>query len=94
MEHALKKPLTLKEALSSVADYRIDRKKKYPLYEILMTAVCAMIGGAKRPMFGALRAKCPSNQQPVSSVQWGNAVRPLHWALCCWLLLVTGTLRP
>ena len=31
--HALeapRRPLTLKEALSSVADFRIDRKKKYP----------------------------------------------------------------
>ena len=46
---ALKRPLTLKEALMSVADFRIDRRKKYPLYEILMIAVCAMIGGAKGP---------------------------------------------
>ena len=90
---ALRKPLTLKEALSSVTDFRIDRKKKYPLYEILMTAVCAMIDGAKGPAFGALRAKRSSNQQPVSSVQWEKAVRPLHWPLCCWLL-VTGALRP
>ena len=49
---ALRRPLTLKEALSSVADFRIDRKKKYPLYEILMVAVCAMIDGAKGPTFG------------------------------------------
>ena len=46
---ALKRPLTLKEALSSVADFRIDRRKKFPLYEILMIAVCAMIDGAKGP---------------------------------------------
>ena len=91
--NALRKPLTLKEALSSVADFRVDRKKKYPLYEILMVAVCAMIDGAKGPTFGALRAKCPSNQQPVSSVRREKAVRHLHWPLCCWLL-VTGTLRP
>lgn len=44
-----KKPLTLKEALSSVADFRIDRRKKYPLYEILMITVCAMIDGARGP---------------------------------------------
>jgi predicted transposase YbfD/YdcC len=43
------KPLTLKEALMSVADFRIDRRKKYPLFEILMIAVCAMIDGAKGP---------------------------------------------
>ena len=60
---ALRKPLTLKEALSSVTDFRIDRKKKHPLYEILMTAVCAMIDGAKGPTSGALRAKCPSSRQ-------------------------------
>ena len=42
---ALKRPLTLKEALSSVADFRIDRRKKFPLCEILMIAVCAMIDG-------------------------------------------------
>ena len=46
---ALKRPITLKEALSSVVDFRIDRRKKFPLYEILMIAVCAMIDGAKGP---------------------------------------------
>ena len=46
---ALKRPLTLKEALSSVADFRINRRKKFPLFEILMIAVCAMIDGAKGP---------------------------------------------
>ena len=45
----LEKPLTLKEALLEVSDFRIDRRKKYPLYEILMIAVCAMIDGAKGP---------------------------------------------
>ena len=46
---AFKKPLTLKEALSAVADFRINRRKKHELYEILMIAVCAMIDGAKGP---------------------------------------------
>lgn len=46
---ALKKPLTLKEALASVIDFRIDRRKKFPLCEILMIAVCAMVAGAKGP---------------------------------------------
>lgn len=46
---ALKKPLTLKEALASVVDFRIDRRKKFPLCEILMIAVCAMVAGAKGP---------------------------------------------
>ena len=78
---ALKRPLTLKEALSSVADFRIDRKKKYPLYEILMVTVCAMIDGAKGPTSGALRAKCPSSRQsaiqrPVRMVV-ARHVRPL-----------------
>lgn len=52
VKHALeapKKPLTLKEALSSVVDFRIDRRKKFPLCEILMIAVCAMVAGAKGP---------------------------------------------
>ena len=53
---ALERPLTLKEALSSVADFRIDRRKKFPLYEILMIAVCAMIDGAKGPAFGVASA--------------------------------------
>ena len=46
---AVRKPFTLKEALMSVADSRIDRRKKFPLFEILMIAVCAMIDGAKGP---------------------------------------------
>ena len=46
---ASKKPLTLKEALSAIADFRINRRKKHDLYEILMIAVCAMIDGAKGP---------------------------------------------
>lgn len=45
----LKKPLTLKEALLEVSDFRVDRRKKYPLYEMLMIAVCAMVAGAKGP---------------------------------------------
>ena len=52
VKHAIeapKKPLTLKEALSSVVDFRIDRRKKFPLCEILMIAVCAMVAGAKGP---------------------------------------------
>ena len=46
---AFQKPLTLKEALSAIADFRINRRKKHDLYEILMIAVCAMIDGAKGP---------------------------------------------
>ena len=46
---ALKRPLTLKEALLEVSDFRIDRRKKFPLFEILMVAVCAMVAGAKGP---------------------------------------------
>ena len=55
----LRKPLTLKDALLEVSDFRIDRRKKYPLYEILMIAVCAMVAGAKGPTdferFGRLK---------------------------------------
>ena len=46
---AVRNPLTLKEALMSVADFRINRRKKFPLFEIMMIAVCAMIDGAKGP---------------------------------------------
>ncbi len=49
---AVRRPFTLKEALMSVADFRINRRKKFPLFEILMIAVCAMIDGAKGPTFG------------------------------------------
>ena len=81
---ALRKPLTLKEALSSVADFRIDRKKKYPLYEILMTAVCAMIDGAKGPTSGALREKCPSSRQSAIQRPAGSGRgRSHHWPLRC-----------
>ena len=57
----LRKPLTLKDALLEVSDFRIDRRKKYPLYEILMIAVCAMVAGAKGPTdferFGRLKLR-------------------------------------
>ena len=43
------KPLSLKDALLEVSDFRIDRRKRYPLYEILMVAVCAMVAGATGP---------------------------------------------
>lgn len=55
----LRKPLTLKDALLEVSDFRISRRRKYPLYEILMIAVCAMVAGAKGPTdferFGRLK---------------------------------------
>ena len=57
----LRKPPTLKDALLEVSDFRIDRRKKYPLYEILMIAVCAMVAGAKGPTdferFGRLKLR-------------------------------------
>ena len=57
----LRKPLTLKDALLEVSDFRIDRRKKYPLYEMLMIAVCAMVAGAKGPTdferFGTAKLK-------------------------------------
>ena len=53
------KPLSLKDALLEVSDFRIDRRKRDPLYEILMVAVCAMVAGAKGPTdferFGRLK---------------------------------------
>ena len=65
----LKRPLALKDALLEVSDFRIDRRKKYPLYEILMVAVCAMVAGAKGPRFGALRAKCLNSR---TRPPWGR----------------------
>lgn len=57
----LRKPLTLKDALLEVSDFRLERRKKYPLYEVLMIAVCAMVAGAKGPTdferFGKLKLK-------------------------------------
>ena len=57
----LRKPLTLKDALLEVSDFRIDRRKKHPLYEMLMIAVCAMVAGAKGPTdferFGRLKLR-------------------------------------
>ena len=87
---ALKRPLTLKEALSSVADFRIDRSKKFPLYEILMIAVCAMVAGAKGPTFGvaSLRSVSAASVQQ-SSVQWEETENLLSTGCCaagCWLL--------
>ena len=39
--------LTLKDAMMLVVDFRINRRKKYPLYEILMIAACTIICGGK-----------------------------------------------
>ena len=41
------KRLTLKDAMMLITDFRINRKKKYPLYEILMIAACTIICGGK-----------------------------------------------
>ena len=67
----LRKPLTLKDALLEVSDFRIGRRRKYPLYEILMIAVCAMVAGAKGPTIGvaSLRSASAANSQQ-SSAQW------------------------
>ena len=75
---ALKRPLTLKEALSSVADFRIDRRKEFPLCEILMIAVCAMIDGAKGPTFGvaSLRSVSAASNSASSGKRTG-ALSPL-----------------
>ena len=87
---ALKRPITLKEALSSVVDFRIDRRRKFPLCEILMIAVCAMIDGAKGPAFGvaSLRSVSAASVQQFS-VQWEADGSPLptgRWLLAagCW----------
>ena len=95
---AVRKPFTLKEALMSVADFRIDRRKKFPLFEILMIAVCAMIDGAKGPTFGvaSLRSVSAASVQQFS-VQWGSGREPSpHWSLAtgCWLLEHFGRRPP
>ena len=89
---AVREPFTLKEALMSVADFRINRRKKLPLFEILMIAVCAMVDGAKGPTFGvaSLRSVSAASVQQFS-VQWEADVNP-HFT-GCWLLAI-GTLRP
>ena len=67
----LRKPLTLKDALLEVSDFRIDRRKKYPLYEILMIAACAMIACAKGPTdferFGKLKLKFLKKLLPLQN---------------------------
>jgi hypothetical protein len=35
------------EHFSSLPDYRVDRHKLYPLPEILLLVVCAVLGGAE-----------------------------------------------
>ena len=67
----LRKPLTLKDALLEVSDFRIDRRKKYPLYEMLMIAVCAMVAGAKGPTdferFGTAKLKFLKKFLPIQN---------------------------
>ena len=96
---ALKRPLTLKEVLSSVVDFRIDRRKKFPPCEILMIAVCAMIDGAKGPTFGvaSLRSVSAASVQQFS-VQWEADGSPLptgRWLLAagCWNTSAAGRLK-
>ena len=38
--------MTLEEALKRIPDFRMSRRKKFPLWEVLMIVVCAMISGA------------------------------------------------
>ena len=96
---AVRKPFTLKEALMSVADFRINRRKKFPLFEILMIAVCAMIDGAKGPTFGvaSLRSVSAASVQQFSVQREadGDALITGCWLLAAgYWLLVVGTLRP
>ena len=80
----LRKPLTLKDALLEVSDFRISRRRKYPLYEILMIAVCAMVAGAKGP-FGvaSLRSVQAANSQ-CSAASGKRTGYPLFTG--CWSL--------
>ena len=90
---ALKRPLTLKEALLEVSDFRIDRRKKFPLFEILMVAVCAMIDGAKGPTdferFGKAKSKFLKKFLPLRRVLGKIDPRRFNAALVEWLKSVT-----
>ena len=89
----LRKPLTLKDALLEVSDFRIDRRKKYPLYEILMIAVCAMVAGAKGP-FGVASLRSVSAASSQCSAASGKRMGSLPSLVAgCWLLVVEA-LRP
>lgn len=45
----LKNPIPLKDALKRIPDFRLDRRKRHRLHEILLIAVCSMIAGGKGP---------------------------------------------
>ena len=81
---ALERPLTLKEALSSVVDFRIDRRKRFPLFEILMIAVCAMIDGARGPRSARFARSVSAASSQQFSVQWEADGSTLSTG--CWLL--------
>ena len=73
--------------------------KKFPLYEILMIAVCAMIDGAKGPTFGvaSLRSVSVASVQQFS-VQWEADGSPLPTgrrllAAGCWNTSAAGRLE-
>ena len=93
---AVGKPFTLKEALMSVADFMINRRKNFPLFEILMIAVCAMIDGAKGPTFGvaSLRSVSAASVQQFSVQREadGDALITGCWLLAagCWNTSAAG----
>ena len=45
----LESPIPLKDALKRIPDFRLDRRKRHQLHEILLIAVCSMITGGKGP---------------------------------------------
>ena len=69
----LKNPIPLKDALKRIPDFRLDRRKRHQLHEILLIAVCSMITGGKGPTdferFGKRRASREVSQYSATSVQ-------------------------
>lgn len=62
---------SLMESLSSIKDPRVNRKKKYPLAEVLMIAVCAIIAGADSwqaiALFGKHKSKWLKKFMPLKN---------------------------
>jgi predicted transposase YbfD/YdcC len=61
----------LMESLSTIKDPRINRKKKYPLAEVLMMAICAIIAGADSwqaiALFGKRKIKWLKKFMPLKN---------------------------
>ena len=94
---ALKRPLTLKEALSSVADFRIDRRKKPPLRDLDDRGVRDDRRGEGPYVRRRFAPKCLSGQQPAIQRPMGGRHTPFtgRWLLAdgCWNTSAAGRLE-